>query len=308
MPGWPEQRVRVEAAAYRGRPVFFQMVNPWTQAARMRETPRSRAERWGRAPPASLVITVLAGAALVARHNLRKGRGDRRGALRISSVGLRRGPRRLAERKHAFLRREHRIEPLLHSDRLALFRAGELWAAVSGARAVRPEVLAGQPGFMVAAAGRQLHRCASRSRRSHRDSVRYRIGSGCRAEPQMRPLLGFPAPPPLVPTSSGWRASARCWRLWPDVVFSALFNSLWIVFGLVAINLIVRRVLDHGVVMALFLMIDARRGCRDAAGVARVALYVLSSSPAIVFVMLPVRPAGRRSPCSSSTSFSATPS
>ena len=42
MPGWPEQKLRLEAAAYRGRIVSFQTINPWTQPRQMREAPRSR--------------------------------------------------------------------------------------------------------------------------------------------------------------------------------------------------------------------------------------------------------------------------
>ena len=79
MPGWPEQRLRVEAAAFRGRPVFFQLIFPWTKPILMgQEQPSSRSRVWGQAIVATAVALVLAGAVLVARHNLRKGKGDRR--------------------------------------------------------------------------------------------------------------------------------------------------------------------------------------------------------------------------------------
>ena len=45
MPGWPEQKVRLETAAHRGRIVSFQTINPWTQPRQMREAPRSRTQR-----------------------------------------------------------------------------------------------------------------------------------------------------------------------------------------------------------------------------------------------------------------------
>ena len=35
MPKRPEVRLRIEAASYRGRPVSFKVVGPWTQPARM---------------------------------------------------------------------------------------------------------------------------------------------------------------------------------------------------------------------------------------------------------------------------------
>jgi serine/threonine-protein kinase len=82
---WPEsgRPLRVEAAAYRGRPVGFLLIAPWT-------TPR-------RAPAATpgretvfvvvlfvLTVLMLAGAGVLARKNLREGRGDRRGAFRLA--------------------------------------------------------------------------------------------------------------------------------------------------------------------------------------------------------------------------------
>ena len=57
MPGWPEQTVRLEAGAYRGRIVFFQTVNPWTQPTAMREEPQSRAQRWSRGFVAIVVLS-----------------------------------------------------------------------------------------------------------------------------------------------------------------------------------------------------------------------------------------------------------
>jgi tRNA A-37 threonylcarbamoyl transferase component Bud32 len=78
--------IRVEAAAQAGRPVFFALVGPWTQSAR---APAS-------APPlfqfvianvAALVMPALMLAGVVlARHNVKLGRGDRRGAFRAASI------------------------------------------------------------------------------------------------------------------------------------------------------------------------------------------------------------------------------
>src|SRR6185503_20274915 len=41
----PEYRVRIEAAAYRGRPVSLLMVGPWSRASRMQTPTRSNAQK-----------------------------------------------------------------------------------------------------------------------------------------------------------------------------------------------------------------------------------------------------------------------
>ena len=74
MPGWPSS----SSASRRRRTAAvssLQIVNPWTQPSQMR-APRSRAQRTLEPFVAVVVLIVLAVAALVARHNLRKGRGD----------------------------------------------------------------------------------------------------------------------------------------------------------------------------------------------------------------------------------------
>ncbi len=75
---------RIEAAAFRGTPVYFTSVGPWTRPERMRAfelDARLRAFQW---VGVATLIALALGAALLARHNLRLGRGDRRGALRLA--------------------------------------------------------------------------------------------------------------------------------------------------------------------------------------------------------------------------------
>jgi hypothetical protein len=85
-PGQPETTLRVEAAAFRGRPVFFQLVNPWNPATRQEERPLPTSARVFLAVAVVTLCAIMLGAALLARHNLRLGRGDRRGALRLAAV------------------------------------------------------------------------------------------------------------------------------------------------------------------------------------------------------------------------------
>jgi tRNA A-37 threonylcarbamoyl transferase component Bud32 len=82
----PNEKVHVEAAAYHGRLVYFDTIYPWDRSARQVEvTVRTRNKIF---TFMLIVICLLAlfGSALLARRNLRLGRGDRRGATRVAIV------------------------------------------------------------------------------------------------------------------------------------------------------------------------------------------------------------------------------
>jgi hypothetical protein len=80
----PEISLRIEAAAYRGKPVYFQIVGPWTQPSRMQAIQPSTRMRVQYTIDLLSVVMILLVAVLLARHNVRKGRGDRRGAFRLA--------------------------------------------------------------------------------------------------------------------------------------------------------------------------------------------------------------------------------
>ncbi|OLD62701.1 MAG: hypothetical protein AUI47_11580 [Acidobacteria bacterium 13_1_40CM_2_68_5] len=77
--------IRIEAAALKGRPISFEMIYPW------RSTPQGDPETttaWQdarRIASAVFELGFLLGAALVARRNLRQGRGHREGAFRLAA-------------------------------------------------------------------------------------------------------------------------------------------------------------------------------------------------------------------------------
>ena len=83
-PGRPDVPLRVEAAAYRGKPVYFLLVRPWSHPWRMQEYQYTAREEVRTATFLGLFLAVLVGAVLLARRNLRLGRGDRRGAFRLA--------------------------------------------------------------------------------------------------------------------------------------------------------------------------------------------------------------------------------
>ena len=83
-PELPKIPIRIEAAAYRGKPTAFRIVWPWTTRTRERETEKSRAEQIGNIILLGLFVTILVGSILIARRNVRLNRGDRRGAFRLA--------------------------------------------------------------------------------------------------------------------------------------------------------------------------------------------------------------------------------
>jgi serine/threonine protein kinase len=83
-PELPKIQIRVEAAAYRGKPTAFRIVWPWTTRTRERETEKSRGEQIGNIILLGLFVTILGGSILIARRNVRLNRGDRRGAFRLA--------------------------------------------------------------------------------------------------------------------------------------------------------------------------------------------------------------------------------
>jgi serine/threonine-protein kinase len=84
VPELPAASMRVEAASFRGKPVYFQVVGPWTRPLRMQPLQQAQGARWATNVAVVLVILVLGAGDLAARHNIKLGRGDRRGALRFS--------------------------------------------------------------------------------------------------------------------------------------------------------------------------------------------------------------------------------
>ena len=88
---WPERPeipIRIEAAAYRGRPVWFEIVNPWTRPERMQPFQLTRGQKVGRALIIALAVLLAAVGTVLARRNVRLGRVDRRGAYRLAMVVL----------------------------------------------------------------------------------------------------------------------------------------------------------------------------------------------------------------------------
>ena len=81
----PDIPMRIEAAAYRGKPVYFELIGPWTRPERMQPYQPTIGERVGLVILTVLLLSMVVVGAVLARRSLRLGRGDRRGASRLAA-------------------------------------------------------------------------------------------------------------------------------------------------------------------------------------------------------------------------------
>ena len=83
---WPDsgRPLRVEAAALGGRPVAFMVISDWQRPWRMAEETSGETTAY-LVLLLGVTIVILAGAAILARRNIREGRGNRRGAARLAA-------------------------------------------------------------------------------------------------------------------------------------------------------------------------------------------------------------------------------
>lgn len=85
LPAGVDVPLRVEAASENGRPVWFELVYPWSRPGRMAPPEPAAAQRLALDVNIATLVVALACAAWLARKNLVSGRGDRRGAFRLGS-------------------------------------------------------------------------------------------------------------------------------------------------------------------------------------------------------------------------------
>ena len=90
-PDAPEIPIRVEAAAFRGRPVAFRIIDPWTEAkgavavSHWVRPEEMMPSYWARLAHMGFQLLFMISLALLARHNLRLGRGDSKLAFRLAA-------------------------------------------------------------------------------------------------------------------------------------------------------------------------------------------------------------------------------
>lgn len=85
---WPGSGLplHVEAAAWRGKPVFFSLMGSWTKPSRMNQAEQTRANRVRQIVGLTVAFIILCGGVFLAYRNYVRGKGDRIGALRLATA------------------------------------------------------------------------------------------------------------------------------------------------------------------------------------------------------------------------------
>lgn len=87
-PGQPGLPIRIEAASYRGRPVWLRMMPPWRKPVAGAAPPQALLPKLGQAVITSAFFVVIAAVPFLAWRNVRRRRADRAGAARIALVSF----------------------------------------------------------------------------------------------------------------------------------------------------------------------------------------------------------------------------
>jgi hypothetical protein len=85
---WPgtTRPLRIEAASFASKPVFFSLIGDWTKPDRMKAPEDSLGKKLQGIISTCVLLAGLLAAALVARRNYRRGSSDREGAFRLAVI------------------------------------------------------------------------------------------------------------------------------------------------------------------------------------------------------------------------------
>jgi len=283
LPGVPGQTLRIEAAGYRGHPVSFLRVAPWTRGSRQVNTIVERTRvSWASALGTLTVFLILLSSCLVALHNIRKGRGDRRGAFRLAAFVT----------TVAFfvwlLNAKHVADPNVEMNRffigLPLWASGLLWILYL---AVEPYIRRFWPSTVVGWS--RLMAGQWRDALVGRD-ILFGVGVGLflyllgLSSTLLGQKLGVPTPP-RVPSLDHLLGTRFVLAQVGNVVFNSLINGLFVVFGLVLLKILVRREWAAMVIaIALFAFIFGHSEPLGDAPVLRVASLLIFVSVLVMSV------------------------
>lgn len=127
LPDHPEIPLRVEAAAFQNRIVYFQLIYPWTKPDLIKSDYITTRDWIGIFVFAGIIIGILITAIFLARKNVKSGSGDRKGAFKTALVVL------VFTFCGWFLSMNHvpaffpELDRFSHSLRIALYFAAATW-------------------------------------------------------------------------------------------------------------------------------------------------------------------------------------
>lgn len=126
---WPGsgRPLHIEAAARRGKPVFFSLIGPWTKPSRMRQDAQTSADKTSQIIGFSIALVILAGSLFLAYRNYSRGKTDRRGALRLASLIFALELSICLFRSHFVLTFDTNFGILILATSTALFVSASIW-------------------------------------------------------------------------------------------------------------------------------------------------------------------------------------
>jgi hypothetical protein len=251
--------------------VWFEIVNPWTRPGRDEPFRLTEGERVGRAAAILLALALVTTGAVLAKRNIRLGRGDRRGAFRLAVTLFGLGMAGLVIGAHHVVDATMEMLLLAHGAGIVMLVAGLIWLFYL---ALEPYVRRLRPWTLISWA--RLLGGGWRDAVVGRDTLigmvwGALVAAALLAAQRVPALLGQPAP---TPTGGDVDALLRTSRLLEDVVLMPISSTL---FGLGALLLF------------LVLRFLIRRDLPAAAAlVALLTLIDLSQSEEAVWAMAPV--------------------
>ncbi len=85
LPGYATLPIRIEAAAYHGRPVYFRVLFPWSAPSRDALDNSTSAQNVTAIVLISILLLILVGGIIIARWNVKLNRADQKGAVRLGT-------------------------------------------------------------------------------------------------------------------------------------------------------------------------------------------------------------------------------
>jgi hypothetical protein len=285
-PDAPDLRIRLEAAAYRGRVSSMYTIGPWVRARAMVTLQESRLGRIRVLFTTALSLAIVVGSILLARHNLQTNRADRKGAARLAGGYLVIQAAAWVFSAHHLSGAAEEVSSMFRVAAPLLFQCAILWllylAIEPFGRRFWPDGLLGWSRLLSGRVrdpriGREiLLGCALGGALMLVDMLR-----------SLAPLLigrppGVPALGVEVETLIGF---GRLYGTWSDQVFSSVQTALVFAMLLVVARLLIRRTWLAAILGAAIL-IPASAGGVPAGGVAWLYYLVQTIGVALIVVAI----------------------
>ena len=232
---------RIEAGAYKGKPITFEIIGPWSRSSRSAPITPSIFDRIVGGLSSLILPGLMVVALVLARKNIKLGRGDRRGAFRAATIVFAASMVSwlLGATHYADVNRE--LTRFFSRTGDALFQGGLMWLTYLGLepyiRRFAPDSLIGWTRIL-----------SGRWRDPHvgRD-ILIGISAGLAmtvlfaAHNFIPPLFGRPEPMPITADPSNLMGTRYILSNIVGLLSSAITNSMLAVVGIVALLMLLKR-------------------------------------------------------------------